>query len=172
LAQIAGLVIAISRDVLVGRTFGFDDGWRGRQDSPDEHGAISKCPHGPQSQHSYDSDHYGEMMPPARARETTIVIIGTVSFAGLGRLDIIIVTVIGRGEQQSRCLETGQKPIVDLGRAKPVRHKKWLGRRGNGVVLPPLALVSCSLSRGRQYRLGWNWQWRVARRACRPKCAV
>ena len=42
-----------------------------------------------------------------------------------------------------------QKPIADhLGRAKPAGHRGWLGRRGNGVVLPLLALASRSGSRG------------------------
>ena len=49
LAQIVRPVIAIIRDALVGRVFGFDDGWRHRQDRPGEHGAIGKCAHGPQS---------------------------------------------------------------------------------------------------------------------------
>ena len=65
---------------------------------------------------------------------------GTVSIASLGCLDIVIVAVIERGEQ---------KPIADhLGRAKPAGHRGWLERRGNGVVLPLLALASCSGSRG------------------------
>jgi hypothetical protein len=74
---------------------------------------------------------------------------GTVSIASLGCLDIVIVAVIGRGEQQRRSLEARQKPIADhLGRAKPAGHRGWLERRGNGVVLPLLALASCSGSRG------------------------
>ena len=35
-----------------------------------------------------------------------------------------------------------------LGRAKPAGHRGWLGRRGNGAVLPLLVLASCSGSRG------------------------
>jgi hypothetical protein len=74
---------------------------------------------------------------------------GTVSIASLGCLDIVIVAVIGRGEQQRRSLEARQKPIADhLGRAKPAGHRGWLERRGNGVVLPLLALASRSGSCG------------------------
>jgi hypothetical protein len=74
---------------------------------------------------------------------------GTVSIASLGCLDIVIVAVIERGEQQRRSLEARQKPIADhLGRAKPAGRRGWLERRGNGVVLPLLALASCSGSRG------------------------
>jgi hypothetical protein len=74
---------------------------------------------------------------------------GGVRFAGLGCLDIVIVTVIGRSEQRRRSLEARQKLIADhLSRAKPARHKGFLGRRGNGVVLPLLALARCSGSRG------------------------
>jgi hypothetical protein len=93
-------------------------------------------------------------MPPPRAWEIIVIIIGTVSFANLSCLSIIIVPAIGRGEQQSRYLGTRQKLIDHFGRAKPARHRKWLGRKGKGVVLPLLALASCSLSRGGQYRLG------------------
>src|SRR4029077_1098853 len=123
-------VITIIRDVLVGRVFGLDDGWERRQNSPGEHGAISKCAHGPQSHQSYHSDHDDEMTPPAWARGI-IVIMSTVGFASLGCLDIIIVAVMGRGQRQCRSLEARQKPIADhLGRSKPVRHREWLGRRG------------------------------------------
>jgi hypothetical protein len=142
-------VITIIRDVLVGRVFGFDDGWERRQNRPGEHGAISKCAHGPQSRQSYHSDHYDETIPPARTREIIAIIMGTVSIASPGCLDIVIVAVIGRGEQQRRSLEARQKPIADhLGRAKPAGHRGWLERRGNGVVLPLLALASRSGSRG------------------------
>jgi hypothetical protein len=34
------------------------------------------------------------------------------SFAGLGRLDIIIVTVIGRGEQQSLAFEAPARNVA------------------------------------------------------------
>jgi hypothetical protein len=120
LAQIARTVIAIIRAVLVGRVCGFDSEWERRQYGIGEHSAISKCAHAPQSHQSHHGDHYDEMMPPARAWELIVIIIGPVSFASLGCLDIIIFAVIGRGEQQSRSLETRQKPIIDhFGRAKP-----------------------------------------------------
>jgi hypothetical protein len=134
------------RDVLVGRVFGFDNGWERRHYSPRGHGAISKCTHSPQSRQSYHSDHYDETIPPARAREIIVTIMGAVGFASLGCLDIVIVAVIGRGEQQRRSLGARQKPIADhVGQAKLAG---WLGRRGKGVVLPLLALANCSGSRG------------------------
>jgi hypothetical protein len=73
-----------------------------------------------------------------------------VSFANLGRLDIAIVAVIGRSEQQRRCLGARQKPAADrLCRANPAEHRGWLGaRKGNVLVLPLLTLPGRGVVRG------------------------
>jgi hypothetical protein len=119
-------VITIIRDVLVGRVFGFDDGWERRQNSPGEHGAISKCAHGPQSHQSYHSDHYDEMTPPAWAREI-IVIMSAVGFASLGCLDIIIVA---KSPSKSRWKRRSAKTRVSLNRLKNQSRYPGLNKCG------------------------------------------
>jgi hypothetical protein len=149
LARIARPGVAIIRDVLVGPILGFDEGRERRKYSPPEHGAIGKYAHGPQycqTQHSYHDD---ETIPPARAREIIVTIIGAVSFASFGRLDIAIVAVVGRSEQQRRCLGARQKPAADrLCRANPAEHRGWLGARKGKILVPLLTLPGRGVFRG------------------------
>jgi hypothetical protein len=113
LAQIARPVIAIIRDVLVGRVF--DEGWKRHQDGPDGHSAISKCADAPQSGQRYHDDSHGETISPTRGRGIVVISISFISFANLDRLNVVAVEIIGRVEPGRPLLGARQKSIADYG---------------------------------------------------------
>ena len=63
-----------------------------------------------QSQHRH---HGEETAPPPRARDIILIMISAVSSANRGGLDISVVAVIGRGEEEYRCLSARQKSAAD-----------------------------------------------------------
>jgi hypothetical protein len=113
LARIAPPDIAIIPDDVVGPGAGFDDRWE-REHRPAEHGAVGKCAREHrQSQHRHQDE---ETVPPARAWDIIVIMIGAVSFANRDGLDIGVVAVIGRGGQEYWCLSARQsrRPIISV----------------------------------------------------------
>jgi hypothetical protein len=53
------------------------------------------------------------MIPPARGRRIIVILISFVGFANLGRLNVVAIAVIGRGDPRRRSLGAHRRPIAD-----------------------------------------------------------
>ena len=62
------------------------------------------------------ANHDEETATPARARDIIVIMIGAVSSANRDGLEICVVMVIGRGEQEYWCLSARQsrRPIISV----------------------------------------------------------
>ena len=113
LRRIAGAGIAVTGHDLVGPVARLDDGRQRRQHRAAEHGAVSEGARRPKHRQAEHRDHEDQTAAPAGCWGVIVVVVGTVGFANLGRLDLRGRALSGRRRREGRGLGEEAEPAAD-----------------------------------------------------------